>query len=229
MKVCKKCNLEKDFSEFSKSKNGKDGVNSRCKNCRNTYLSEYRKSEFYSDWQTQYRANSKDKIKQYKKTYYLKNIEVLSVKNKNYKELNKEKLREYNNEYISNRLKNDIVYKLLHNIRCLLSKSLKEKGFRKNSRSVEILGCNIDDFKSYLESKFESWMTWENKGLYNGDFDYGWDIDHIIPLSSVDTEDEIIKLNHYTNLQPLCSKINRDIKRNNIDYYSKSPSFDEIK
>lgn len=193
MKVCKKCNLEKDFSEFSKSKNGKDGVNSRCKNCRNTYLSEYRKSEFYSDWQTQY------------------------------------KLREYNNEYISNRLKNDIVYKLLHNIRCLLSKSLKEKGFRKNSRSVEILGCNIDDFKSYLESKFESWMTWENKGLYNGDFDYGWDIDHIIPLSSVDTEDEIIKLNHYTNLQPLCSKINRDIKRNNIDYYSKSPSFDEIK
>ena len=58
-------------------------------------------------------------------------------------------------------------------------------------------------------------MTWENKGLYNGELNYGWDIDHIIPVSSGKTEDDMIKLNHYTNLQPLCSKINRDIKRNN--------------
>jgi hypothetical protein len=42
------------------------------------------------------------------------------------------------------------------------------------------------------------------------------DIDHIVPVSSGKTKDEIIKLNHYTNLQPLCSKINRDIKRGNI-------------
>ena len=46
-------------------------------------------------------------------------------------------------------------------------------------------------------------MTWENHGKYNGDFNYGWDIDHIIPISSANSEEEIIKLNHYTNLQPL--------------------------
>jgi hypothetical protein len=63
-------------------------------------------------------------------------------------------------------------------------------------------------------------MTWENKGLYNGELNYGWDVDHIIPLSSVETEEEIIKLNHYTNLQPLCSKVNRDIKKDNV--YGKS-------
>ena len=61
-------------------------------------------------------------------------------------------------------------------------------------------------------------MTWENRGLYNGDFDFGWDIDHVIPLSSTKTEEELIKLNHYTNLQPLCSKVNRDIKKNNLEY-----------
>jgi hypothetical protein len=58
-------------------------------------------------------------------------------------------------------------------------------------------------------------MTWENRGLYNGELNYGWDIDHIIPLSSAKTEEEVKKLNHHTNLQPLCSKTNRDIKRNN--------------
>ena len=34
-----------------------------------------------------------------------------------------------------------------------------------------------------------------------------------VPLSLAKSEEELIKLNHYTNLQPLCSKINRDIKK----------------
>ena len=62
-------------------------------------------------------------------------------------------------------------------------------------------------------------MNWNNRGLYNGELNYGWDIDHIIPLSSAKTEEEMILLNHYSNLQPLCSKINRDIKRDNIWNY----------
>ena len=64
-----------------------------------------------------------------------------------------------------------------------------------------------------MESKFEPWMCWENYGLYNGQPDYGWDIDHIIPLKTAKTEENIINLSHYTNLQPLCSHINRDIKK----------------
>ena len=58
-------------------------------------------------------------------------------------------------------------------------------------------------------------MSWENHGLYDGNYNYGWDIDHIIPLASAITEDETIKLCHYTNLQPLCSRINRNEKRDN--------------
>ena len=77
-----------------------------------------------------------------------------------------------------------------------------------------MLGCSFIEFKLYLESKFELWMTWENKGKYNGELNYGWDIDHIIPLSSANSEEELVKLNHFENLQPLCSKMNRDIKKN---------------
>ncbi|HMZ47140.1 MAG TPA: hypothetical protein PLU36_10075 [Chitinophagaceae bacterium] len=56
-------------------------------------------------------------------------------------------------------------------------------------------------------------MNWRNKGLYNGTPNFGWDIDHIIPLSSAVNETDIIKLNHYTNLRPLCSYVNRYVKR----------------
>lgn len=59
-------------------------------------------------------------------------------------------------------------------------------------------------------------MTWENKGLYSGELNYGWDIDHIIPLSTAKTEEDVIKLNHYTNLKPLYSKINTDFKNKYI-------------
>ena len=74
-----------------------------------------------------------------------------------------------------------------------------------------------EDVKKYLESKFEPWMNWENYGLYNGELNYGWDIDHIIPISSTKTEEEVYRLNYYTNLQPLCSYTNRYIKKDKFD------------
>jgi hypothetical protein len=93
---------------------------------------------------------------------------------------------------------------------------MKKKGFSKKSKTQDILGCTFEEFKLYIESLFEDWMNWNNHGLYNGELNYGWDLDNIIPQSSVTTEKEIIKLNHHTNYQPLCSKINRDIKRNKL-------------
>lgn len=57
-------------------------------------------------------------------------------------------------------------------------------------------------------------MTWDNYGKYSKGFEnFGWDIDHIIPISSAKTTDEVLLLNHYTNLRPLCSYINRYIKK----------------
>lgn len=59
-------------------------------------------------------------------------------------------------------------------------------------------------------------MNWDNYGLYNGEPKYGWDIDYKIPTSSAITEEDVIKLNHYSNLQPLCSYVNRVVKRDNV-------------
>jgi hypothetical protein len=98
----------------------------------------------------------------------------------------------------------------------MIYKSLKNNGFIKKMKSCDFLGCSYEEFKLHLESQFQPWMSWDNYGLYNGELNYGWDIDHIVPLASAKTEEELLKLNHYTNLQPLCSYTNRYIKRDNF-------------
>lgn len=153
---------------------------------------------------------------EYRKKYYLDNKEKIKLTKKNYNSNNRDKVNEYNRLYLQERLSNDIIFKISHYCRNMIRKSLNRNGYSKKSKTNEILGCSYEELKLYLESKFEDWMTWENRGLYNGEFNYGWDIDHIIPLSSAETEDDVIRLNHYSNLQPLCSKINRDIKIDNF-------------
>lgn len=127
-------------------------------------------------------------------------------------------LFEKRNKRYYDRLKTDINFRIRHNLKVNLRKYIKSKGLKKENKMTDIIGCNYDYLVGYIESKFEPWMSWDNYGLYNGELNYGWDIDHIIPISSVDTLIDIEKLYHYTNFQPLCSKINRDIKKNNLYY-----------
>ena len=245
MKICSKCNIKKDIEFFYKRKDSKDGLRADCKECFNIgnknyctknkdRVKEYKNIYYNSNkelivnrskqWAIDNPISFKEKIKRYsnkestknkRKQHYLDNKEFYSIRNKEYKLLNKDKL---NNSH-KIKYNSDILYRLKFLLRGIISKSFKRKGFGKFSKTSEILGCSFEEFQLYLESKFEDWMNWNNRGLYNGELNYGWDIDHIIPLSSAKTEEEMILLNHYSNLQPLCSKINRDIKRDNIWNY----------
>ena len=175
-----------------------------------------------------YKANhyeeNKDKLSSYIKHYYIENKEHLNNLSKEYRSKNRKSINEKRNlknkenrEYIRNkekdRRKNDPVYRIAQNIRTYIRKSFKFKGYKKTTKTEQILGCSFLNFRIHLESKFEPWMTWENYGLYNGSLNYGWDIDHITPISIAKSEEEVVMLNHYLNLQPLCSLTNRHIKR----------------
>ena len=85
---------------------------------------------------------------------------------------------------------------------------MKSKNITKKNKTFEIVGCTPEELKKHLENQFTDGMSWENHGLI------GWHIDHIIPLSSAKNEDDIIKLCHYMNLQPLWSLDN--IKKGGI-------------
>jgi hypothetical protein len=99
--------------------------------------------------------------------------------------------------------------------------AFKKSNNKKLSKTSEILGCSLDEFKNYIETKFELWMNWSNFGMKKDELNRSWELDHIIPLVTAKTEEEVIKLNHYTNFQPLCSKINRGVKRGNLFYEPK--------
>lgn len=158
--------------------------------------------------------NNKDKFKEYQKIYSSENKEKVKESNRIWYSKNKEKVKEKVREYQKKRKNNDPIFRLKSNIRTILSNVIKKKGFSKKSKIIDIIGCSFDDLIIHIESKFEPWMAWDNYGKYNGEFNYGWDIDHIVPIFMAKTEEDILKLNHYTNLQPLCSRINREIKRN---------------
>jgi hypothetical protein len=166
--------------------------------------------------QIRFYEKNPDKKKEYQKKYELVNKEKIAERKKAYRNKNKKKIQEKINEYRRIKKVNDPVYKLKNSIRRNIHNSFKRNKFSKNLNTETIIGCSFEVFKDYLESKWEPWMNWNNYGLYNGTDKYGWDIDHIIPLSSANTELEIIELNHYNNLQPLCSHINRDIKKNKL-------------
>jgi hypothetical protein len=126
-----------------------------------------------------------------RKDYYYKSKNVRM----NYRERNKERIKQWRkNNTKLNKEKNPL-YKLQCNLRSLISKSITRQGYRKTSKSKQILGCEFEELKVHLESKFTQGMSWENYGE--------WHIDHIYPSSLAETEEEIIALNHYTNLQPL--------------------------
>lgn len=160
-----------------------------------------------------YNKSNKKKIDANNKIYRKINAESIRLqKQKSYKE-NREIIIAKVVNYERTRRNNDPLFKFKKAIRKSISGPIKKGGFTKKSKTFNILGCTFEEFKYYIESKFEPWMNWSNYGKYNGTLNYGWDIDHIIPVSSAKSEYDILKLNYYTNLQPLCSKVNRDIKR----------------
>lgn len=159
-----------------------------------------------------YLEDNKEKITKQKKENYLLNQTKIIKKQKEWNINNKDKI----NTYRKNRFNNEPLFKLKINVKNLIGNSFRNNGYFKLSKTQEILGCTYEQLKLHLESKFEPWMNWDNRGLYNGELNYGWDIDHIIPLDNATTEEDIINLNNYTNLQPLCGYTNRHIKRHYI-------------
>ena len=206
MKICAKCKEQKLIDMFGVDSKRKDKLNPYCKAC---------KSKMYFDnkyhiviQKKEYRKLNDHKIKAEKKAYYNKNKERLLIKQLKYAKENNEKIKHYKKNYyqenkpkiyayVKNRMDTDSLYSFRSKISHSILSSFKRKGFKKASKTEAILGCTIKQFTKHILSLCP-------KGVSENDFGrYGYHLDHIIPISAANTEDEITILCHYTNYQPL--------------------------
>lgn len=92
-------------------------------------------------------------------------------------------------------------------VRSLVGSVFKRTNYKKNTKTYKLLGCDFMELHSHLEKQFIKGMNWDNKGK--------WHIDHIVPIAIAKDYNEVVKLSHYTNLQPLWAKDNH-IKYNKL-------------
>ena len=204
----------KNYRENNKDKDKQYRQNNKEKLSK--YYKEYAEEnkdklkEYNKNYRIEYEQINKEEIKIKKQKYYQEHREEKLEKNKVYKKNNKHVV----NLYMRERRKKDVNFRLAHNLRNIFKKAIDKNW--KSGHTIEILGCSIDEFKKYIESKFTESMSWEN---YGKGFDK-WNIDHIVPISSfkhLDTLGEQQKCFHYSNLQPLWETDNLQ-KSNKLDW-----------
>lgn len=212
MKRCIKCLQEKSLESFSLDRQKRDGRQGSCKECTQLYRDlnreiikkksrenlelkrGYCKMKYTEEGEKLYqqiiqkqrrdRPEAKEKITKYQAEYNKINRESRSAKRRE-------------------RLQIDPLFKLSASIRNNISGAFQRacQGiFWKQGSTIELLGCSFEDFTSYIASQFTEGMTLENYGE--------WHLDHIVPLATAITREDIVRLNHYTNFQPLWAKDN---------------------
>lgn len=236
-KICTKCKVEKELSEFYKQWSGKFGRQPICKICSKELEHQryFTNKEPILKQKKAYYLKNKDKIIKKKSDYYFSNQDSFKQRakkyyythqeqNKEYREKNKthiaeitkkhrlERKEHYNNYkrlFDINRRKSDINFRIKCNLRTRLCNALKRNS--KLSSTEQLIGCTIEEFKKYIESKFQPGMTWSNWGKGFGKKGMKeWHLDHKIPCSSFDLtkQDEQAKCEHYSNRIPLWAKEN---------------------
>lgn len=194
-------NHEVELAKMTKSRLKPENVIQR-KGYYEKNKGEYRKrhDKYMADTEKRQQRNEKSKQK------YLADREKIRERHKrNYQKLEvKERIRERHKI----RKESDVNYLIKRRLRFRLRNIVKSLGNNKYKQisSLELLGCEMDFFKAYLEEKFTEGMCWERLSEIH--------IDHIKPCSKFDlTKIEEQKICfHYTNLQPLWEEDN--LKKN---------------
>lgn len=198
----------------------------------NAYKREWNKKnkEKKRESDRKYRESHKEEIKAYHKGWRDENRERLNEKSRarykenpqsfkartdKYRESHqervresrrryKEKTRKQNTDYERGRRHNDPIHRFRSSVVCLIRGYARKKGYKGDKTTWELIGCDFDTFLSHIQSQFEDGMTMENYGHGEG----MWNVDHIVPYCTAETDDDVERLNHYTNLRPMWAKDN---------------------
>ena len=233
-KTCNKCGIEKNVNEFE-LRSDTHKYRNTCEECRKKYLHEWYQNNI--NHIKEYNRINKEHIKEKSKERYQRNKEHLKEYSREFRRNHRELIQKYNllnNENIKKRKKEyhkthrqyeneyskqrhairkmtDKKYILRIRVRNLIKHSFERQGYSKKSKTYSIIGTDYETFYNHLLQTFMN------------NYGYEWDgveevhIDHIIPLATAETEEDVIKLCHYTNLQLLKGKDNLE-KGSKLDW-----------
>lgn len=191
-RICQSCGRVYPITSFRKHTRERFGRVGVCKKCMKKQEKEGKQKK--SKRNRRYKEAHKDEIKAYRNA-------------------NKERFGEYARMYRKERHK-DPIKRLSDQARGTISQSFLRKGYKKDTKSAILTGLSSAELTDYLLQTFE--------------LNYGkkWDgvepvhIDHIVPLKTAKSEEDVKRLCHFSNLQLLTAQ----------DNLRKSASFDyEIK
>ncbi len=177
-KICNKCNYLKILDDFSISKKGLFNRKSYCKKCD---------SEMgFLHWRKNLEIN---RIKN--KEYSAKNREIINQRKQRYRQT-----QEYKNW--REKYRNQEQVKIADRLRAGLRRAINY-GATKEYPSLKYLGCELENFITYLKSQLTPDMTWDM--LMSGKIV----LDHISPLCAYDLtkQEELKKVCYYKNIRPL--------------------------
>jgi Arc/MetJ family transcription regulator len=207
MKTCTVCKIEKECGEFYTRKGASDGLQPNCKPCHKFTVVKWKtaNSEKVKEQKAAYKAANPDKVKEWHQRYK----EAITPERKE-----KEAERRRNNRqrwkgnstkdvyaYQKKRRQYDPLFRLSRNVRSALRKSFKSKGWTKTSSTAAMLGCSFPELEAHLiATAVKNYGMWLDTDRFH--------IDHVIPLATAKTPEDIKALNHYSNLQWLTPKDN---------------------
>ena len=232
VKLCTKCYVEKNVNEFYKTKTGKYGVGSKCKQCTLKYCKERRaistkrnRERYRNNENTRllkrlsdkrYFDKNKEKINEYQKLYRLKNSVELSLYNKEWYNKNRALCIKKSVANLKRLRSENPRVRFSDNLRSLIRSSFYRRGLKKPGKIFNLLGFTPKDLYDYLSK----WLNkpCEHCGVILIENPRNFVIEHITPLCSANSEQEIINLNKLKNLRLLCSgcnlkKISSDVKQ----------------
>ena len=201
------------LSCFGKRKSSWDGLLNNCKDCVNNTNKQYRSLPI-----------NKAKQKEYNRQYSVKPEVKLKRKSYTLSPESKARCRDSLNKYVKTRKQSDPVYAFSCNVRSLISKAFVRQRYSKKTKARKILGADFSEVFEHLQNNFKNnyKIEWDDKYLNL------LHIDHVIPISSAKSKDDVINLNHYSNLQYLWSKHNLE-KSDNDNWVLSSSKIKEFK
>jgi hypothetical protein len=229
-RVCTVCGKRKRWEDYHKDAQKSSGIRPDCKDCVRERLRQRQKTNEYKEYRAKYVEEKRDLINKGKKRRYQadpekhrkqalesytrhrtrrlhemreryqSNKDSYLEQAKNWVEKNRGKVRAIKTAYKNRQRKSSPVFVLAERCSKRIRHAITSHGYRKNSRTEEILGCSWRHFKAHIESFFLPGMSWDNVTT--------WQLDHHIPVAAATTVHWLEVFNHWSNWKPMWTKDN---------------------